>query len=66
MQPEHLPNTNTFTCQGLMPKVREKFKTSSNFLKNAFLGCGLLLTSILNTPSAKAEGFVLRLKSHYG
>ena len=47
MQPEHLPNTNTFTCQGLMPKVREKFKTSSNFLKNAFLGCGLLLTSII-------------------
>lgn len=47
MQPEHFPNTNTFTCQGLMPKVREKFKTSSNFLKNAFLGCGLLLTSIV-------------------
>ena len=47
MQPEHFPNTNTFTCQGLMPKVREKFKTSSNFFKNAFLSCGLLLTSII-------------------
>lgn len=47
MQPEHFSNTNTFTCQGVMPKVREKFKTSSNFLKNAFLCCGLLLTSII-------------------
>ena len=47
MQPEHFSNTNTFTCQGVMPKVREKFKTLSNFLKNAFLCYDILLTSII-------------------
>ena len=63
MQPEHLPNTNTFTCQGLMPKVREKFKTSSNFLKNAFLGCGLLLTSIIKKCRFRYTKFVSWLQT---
>lgn len=45
MQPEDFPTKNSYTCQFKTPNIREKYKTSTSFLKDAFTGvCSLLMT----------------------